>query len=351
MQFLITGTAGFIGFHLARRLLEDGHGVTGFDGITDYYDVRLKHARLARLSEYSGYGHVTGMLEDRGALDHAAALAHPEVVVHLAAQAGVRYSIEAPRSYVDSNLTGSWNMLELARDLEPRHLLMGSTSSVYGANRKVPSRETHKADEPLNLYAATKKSMEAMAFSYSQLFGIPTTTLRFFTVYGPWGRPDMALFKFVSAIREGRAIDVYGHGEMARDFTYIDDLVEAVTRLVPRTPIEASRLDLPGVEDTLSEVAPYRTVNIANGAPIKLMEFVSVVERSVGKKAELNFMPVQPGEMRQTFGDATLLRALTGYSPRTDIKEGVRAFVEWYSEFYTEPESYTATGARRAPCG
>ena len=334
MQFLITGTAGFIGFHLARRLLADGHGVTGFDGLTDYYDVRLKHARLARLSEHGGYRHVTGMLEDRAALDEAAALASPDMIVHLAAQAGVRYSIEAPRSYVDSNLIGSWNVLELARDLGPRHLLMGSTSSVYGANRKVPFKETHKADEPLNLYAATKKSMEAMAFSYAQLFGIPTTTLRFFTVYGPWGRPDMALFKFVSAIREGRPIDVYGHGEMARDFTYIEDLVEAVARLVPLIPPENGRLQQPHVADTLSEAAPYRTVNIANGAPIKLMDFVSVVERSLGTTAQLNLMPVQPGEMQQTFGDASLLQALTGYSPKVGIEEGVRAFVDWYGEFY-----------------
>lgn len=334
MQFLITGTAGFIGFHLARRLLADGHGVTGFDGLTDYYDVRLKHARLALLSEHDTYRHVTGMLEDRAALDEAVALAAPDVIVHLAAQAGVRYSIEAPRSYVDSNLTGSWNVLELARDLKPRHLLMGSTSSVYGANREVPFKETHKADEPLNLYAATKKSMEAMAFSYSQLFEIPTTTLRFFTVYGPWGRPDMALFKFVSAIREGRSIDVYGHGEMARDFTYIEDLVEAVVRLVPLAPNPDERIHRPGIEDTLSEAAPYRTVNIANGAPIKLMDFVSVVERSLGREAELNMMPVQPGEMRQTFGDASLLHALTGYRPKVAIDEGVRAFVEWYGEFY-----------------
>jgi UDP-glucuronate 4-epimerase len=334
MQLLITGTAGFIGFHLARRLLEDGHAVTGFDGLTDYYDVRLKHARLARLSEYRDYRHVTGMLEDRPLLDEAAALAQPEVIIHLAAQAGVRYSIEAPRSYIDSNLTGSWNVLELARDLKPRHLLMGSTSSVYGANREVPFLEAHKADEPLNLYAATKKGMEAMAFSYSQLFEIPTTTLRFFTVYGPWGRPDMALFKFVSAIREGRPIDVYGRGEMARDFTYIDDLVEAVTHLIPLDPSGANRLRQPGIEDTLSASAPHRTVNIANGAPIGLMDFVSVVERSLGRAAQINFLPVQPGEMQQTFGDARLLQALTDYCPRVGIEEGVRAFVDWYGEFY-----------------
>jgi UDP-glucuronate 4-epimerase len=330
MQFLITGTAGFIGFHLARRLLADGHLVTGFDGMTAYYDVALKEARLARLLRHNAYRHKTALLEDRAALDEAAGWARPDVIVHLAAQAGVRYSIEAPASYIDSNLKGSWNVLELARDLRPQHLMLGSTSSVYGANRDVPFLEEHKTDEPLNLYAATKKGMEAMGFSYAQLFAIPTTALRFFTVYGPWGRPDMALFKFVAALREGRPIEVYSHGEMARDFTYIDDLVEALVRLVPLAPSEAGRI----AGDTLSQAAPYRTVNIANGAPVKLMDFVSVVERSLGAKAEVEFLPPQAGEMQQTFGDATLLRALTGFSPQVGIEEGVAAFVDWYREFY-----------------
>jgi UDP-glucuronate 4-epimerase len=291
MRFLITGTAGFIGFHLAQRLLDDGHEVTGFDGLTDYYDVRLKQARLAILARRNAYHHVTGLLEDRAALDQAAARSNPEVIVHLAAQAGVRYSLEAPRTYIDSNLTGSWNVLELARELQPQHLLLGSTSSVYGANREIPFAEAHKADEPLNLYAATKKGMEAMGWSYAQLFGVPTTTLRFFTVYGPWGRPDMALFKFVSAILAGRPIDVYGHGAMARDFTYVDDLVEALVRLIPLAPAEDNRV--PG--DTLSQGVPHRTVNIAGGEPVRLMDFVSVVERSLGRQAELNLMDIQPG--------------------------------------------------------
>ncbi len=330
MRFLITGTAGFIGFHLARRLLDDGHEVTGFDGMTDYYDVRLKQARLAQLTARNGYHHVTGLLEDRAALDEAAARSDPEVVIHLAAQAGVRYSLEAPRSYIDSNLTGSWNVLELARDLKPRHLILGSTSSVYGANLQVPFAEAHKADEPLNLYAATKKGMEVMGWSYAQLFDIPTTTLRFFTVYGPWGRPDMALFKFVAAILEGRPIDVYGHGEMARDFTYVADLVEAVVRLIPIAPAEANRV----AGDTLSADVPARVVNVANGAPVKLMDFITVVEAALGRKALLNLMPVQPGEMPVTFGDSTLLSSLTGFTPATGIAEGVEAFVEWYREFY-----------------
>ena len=334
MQFLITGTAGFIGFHLAKRLLAEGHLVTGFDGMTAYYDVKLKEARLEQLLKHNAYRHKTALLEDRAALDEAAGWARPDVIVHLAAQAGVRYSIEAPASYIDSNLVGSWNVLELARDLQPQHLMLGSTSSVYGANREVPFLEAHKTDEPLNLYAATKKGMEAMGFSYAQLFDIPTTALRFFTVYGPWGRPDMALFKFVAAIREGRPIDVYSHGEMARDFTYIDDLVEAMVRLVPLAPSEDNRIPLSEVEDTLSAAAPYRTVNIANGAPVRLMDFVAVVEKSLGASALVNFLPPQPGEMQQTFGDAQLLRALTGFAPQVGIEQGVAAFVDWYSEFY-----------------
>lgn len=330
MRFLITGTAGFIGFHLARRLLEDGHEVTGFDGMTNYYDVHLKEARREMLSRHQGYRHVNGLLEDRTALDKAAGVANPEVIVHLAAQAGVRYSIEAPRTYIDSNLTGSWNVLELARDMKPRHLMLGSTSSVYGANCEVPFHESHKADEPLNLYAATKKGMEAMGWSYAQLFGIPTTTLRFFTVYGPWGRPDMALFKFVSAILQGQPIDVYGHGAMSRDFTYIDDLVEGLVRLEAIAPDESNRVE----GDTLSRGVPARTVNIANGAPTRLMDFISVVEDTLGRKAELNLMDIQPGEMPETFGDANLLRTLTGFVPQTRLERGVAKFVEWYREFY-----------------
>ncbi len=334
MRFLITGTAGFIGFHLARRLLDDGHEVTGIDGMTDYYDVRLKQARREILSRRNGYRHVNGMLEDRAALDEAAALASPEVIVHLAAQAGVRYSIEEPRTYIDSNLVGSWNVLELARELQPAHLMLGSTSSIYGGNREVPSSESDKADQPLNLYAATKKGMEAMGWSYAHLFGVPTTTLRFFTVYGPWGRPDMALFKFVSAILEGRPIDVYGHGEMGRDFTYIDDLVEALVRLIPVIPNEENRVAVDGVTDTLADGVPARTVNIANGSPTRLTDYIATIERCLGRKAEQNLMPIQPGEMKDTFGDASLLRALTGYVPQTRVEDGVAAFVEWYREFY-----------------
>lgn len=334
-RFLVTGAAGFIGYHLSRRLLADGHAVTGFDAMTDYYDPALKRARVARLAEFSGYTHVEGRLEDDGALAGAVGDAPPDIVVHLAAQAGVRYSIDAPRTYIDSNLTGSWAVLELARQIRPRHLLMASTSSVYGANESIPFREADRADEPMSLYAATKKSMEAMAHSYSHLFGIPATMFRFFTVYGPWGRPDMALFKFTDAILEGQPLDVYGEGRMARDFTYVDDLVEAVVRLVDAVPNEAGRVVAPGVVDTLSHVAPYRVVNIAGGNSVGLMDFVRTIERSTGLDATLNLLPMQAGDVRRTFADDGLLRALIDYAPHTSIDTGVAAFVEWYRQYRT----------------
>ncbi|MDF7774429.1 NAD-dependent epimerase [Sphingomonas sp. AOB5] len=331
MRFLITGTAGFIGFHLATRLLADGHQVTGFDGVTDYYDVRLKEARIAKLSESESFRFVKGMLEDASALDRAADLAEPDIIIHLAAQAGVRYSIEAPRTYIDSNLTGSFNVLELARRIQPRHLMLASTSSVYGANEDMPFGENQRTDTQMSLYAATKKSMEGMAHSYSHLFGVPTTAFRFFTVYGPYGRPDMALFKFVSATLKGEPIDVYGHGKMARDFTYVSDLVEAITRLADVVPNESNRVA--GV-DSLSPVAPYRVVNIAGGQPTPLMEFIETMEEALGMKARLNMMDMQAGDVPATNADPSLLKGLTGYVPGTTVREGVFAFVRWYREHY-----------------
>lgn len=331
MRFLITGTAGFIGYHLARRLLEDGHTVVGFDGVTDYYDVTLKQARLADLSKHSGFRFVKGLLEDLDALRRAAAIAQPEVIVHLAAQAGVRYSIDAPRTYIDSNLLGSWSVLELAREIQPQHLLLASTSSVYGANDDMPFNEHASTDTPLSLYAATKKSMEAMAHSYSHLFGVPTTTFRFFTVYGPWGRPDMALFKFVEAILRDEPIDVYGEGRMQRDFTYVADLVESIVRLAAVIPNEANRVA--GI-DTLSSVAPSRIVNIAGGRPTPLMDYISTIEEEIGRKARLHLMGMQAGDIPATFANPALLKALTGYTPATRVRDGVRAFVEWYRAYY-----------------
>lgn len=330
MRVFITGTAGFIGFHLAKRLLEDGHFVTGFDALTDYYDVELKKARHKLLARSNGFRAHIGRLEDMAALEKAAADAEPDIIIHLAAQAGVRYSIEHPRTYADSNLTGSFNVLELARALKPQHLLMASTSSVYGANEDMPFRESEKADCPLTFYAATKKAMEAMSHSYAHLFAVPVTCFRFFTVYGPWGRPDMALFKFVDAILNGRPIDIYGEGRMQRDFTYIDDLVEAVARLVPAAPETGKPVSAPGVTDTLSTVAPWRVVNIGGGEPVGLLPFIDTIEAALGKKAVRNMLPMQPGDVAATFADHGLLEALTGYRPVTKVEDGVKAFVEWY---------------------
>jgi len=330
MKYLVTGTAGFIGFHLARRLLEQGHAVVGFDAMTSYYDVRLKYARHAILERMSGFQAHIGRLEDTSALRAAADAAEPDVIVHLAAQAGVRYSITNPRDYAESNLLGSFNLLELAREIQPRHLLLASTSSAYGANQAMPFRESDKADHPLTFYAATKKAMEGMAHSYAHLFSIPTTCFRFFTVYGPWGRPDMALFKFVDAIEDGKPIDIYGMGQMRRDFTYVADLVEAVDRLTPCIPIVGHPVVGEGVSDTLSPAAPWRLVNIGGGEPVGLLDFVEAIERVLGKSAMRRMVPMQPGDMVETFADPRLLEALTGFRPRTRVEEGVRAFVEWY---------------------
>ena len=330
MRFLITGTAGFIGFHLARRLLDDGHFVVGFDGMTQYYDVRLKEARHGILARSNGFKAVIGQLEDVDALKQAADLAEPEVIIHLAAQAGVRYSLENPKAYVDANLVGSWNVLELAKERAVQHLLLASTSSVYGANDKVPFAEADKTDEPLTLYAATKKAMEAMAHSYAHLWKIPTTAFRFFTVYGPWGRPDMALFKFVSAIEKGEPIDVYGEGKMRRDFTYVEDLVEAIVRLVPVVPSEDNRVTADGITDTLSKQAPFRIVNIGGGQPVGLLDFITAIEQALGKPAVRNLLPMQKGDVPQTYAAPDLLKALTGYVPQTDVPTGVKNFVEWY---------------------
>ncbi|HSX55539.1 MAG TPA: NAD-dependent epimerase/dehydratase family protein [Sphingomonas sp.] len=332
-QFLITGSAGFIGFHLARRLLSDGHSVVGYDALTNYYDPALKRERNAILKAFAGYRFVEASLEDCDALTRAVEKGPPEVILHLAAQAGVRYSIEEPETYVSSNLIGSWAILELARRFRPKHLLMASTSSVYGANESIPFAETDRADFPMSLYAATKKGMEAMAHSYAHLFEIPSTMFRFFTVYGPWGRPDMALFKFTSAILAGRPIDVYGNGQMARDFTYVEDLVEAIVRLIDAAPVHGMRIVEKGVVDSLSPIAPYRTVNIAGGRPIELMDFIRTIETCVGRRARLNMLPMQPGDVPLTRADPSLLRALTDYVPNTGVAEGVAAFVDWYCTY------------------
>ena len=333
MKFLITGTAGFIGFHLARRLLDEGHEVEGVDGFTPYYDVSLKHARHQVLKEQDGFRETILMLEDGEALARSAANFAPDIVVHLAAQAGVRYSIQNPRAYIDSNLIGTFNLLEVARDLGLRHLLIASTSSVYGDNPEVPFRESDRAANPLSLYAATKGATELMSHAYSHLWRMPTTVFRFFTVYGPWGRPDMALFKFVDAILDDRPIEVFNEGELQRDFTYIDDLIEAVRRLIDSPPV----LGRPATNDTLSPTAPWRVVNIGRGEPVNLMEFIAATERVLGKKAKLKFLPMQAGDVHRTFADSGLLETLTGFRPSTSIEAGVAAFCDWRQKFYSEP--------------
>jgi UDP-glucuronate 4-epimerase len=337
MRYFITGTAGFIGFHLARRLLQDGHQVTGFDGMTHYYNIKLKHMRNAALAQFPAFRPVTAMLEDRKALEDAVAGAKPDVMIHLAAQAGVRYSLENPKAYLSSNIEGSWNILELAKEAGIGHLMLASTSSIYGANPSVPFRETDRTDEPLTFYAASKKSMELMAHSYSHLYKIPVTAFRFFTVYGPWGRPDMALFKFVKNILEDQPIEIYGEGKMSRDFTYIDDLVESIVQLSAVIPSEENRVADEKVE-TLSHQAPFRVVNIGGGQPISLMDFVETVEAALGQAAKRKMLPMQKGDVPRTFASPDLLLALTGYKPHTTLDIGVKAFVEWYLEARRELE-------------
>lgn len=331
MHVFVTGTAGFIGSHLAARLLADGHSVTGLDGMTPYYDVSLKRARHARLARSNGFLAHETMLEDCEAVARIAEAARPDVIVHLAAQAGVRYSLENPRAYIDANLTGSFNVLEAARTAGVRHFLLASTSSVYGANTRMPFRETDRTDHPLTLYAATKKATEDMAHAYAHLWKIPTTAFRFFTVYGPWGRPDMALFKFVKATLAGEPIDVYGHGQMQRDFTYVEDLVEAVTRLIHLPPVEGAPI---GDADSLSPAAPYRVVNIGGGQPVGLLAFIDSIESALGRPVQRRMLEMQKGDVPSTWASADLLRALTGYVPQTPVAEGVRAFVAWYLDYY-----------------
>ena len=332
MRILVTGSAGFIGFHMARRLLDEGHEVVGLDGFTPYYDRNLKLRRHEILLQRQGFSGHEAMLEDCAALAGIYGAGF-DAVYHFAAQAGVRYSLDNPRAYLDANLTGTFNLLELMRHAPPTHALLASTSSVYGANAKIPFRETDRADHPLTLYAASKKATEEMAHAYSHLFKIPITMLRFFTAYGPWGRPDMALFKFAAALFEGRPIDIYNHGNMSRDFTYIDDLVEAMLRLLNYAPPLAEMRFPPAAEDSLSLVAPWRVVNIGNATPVELMDFVAAIEAATGVRAKCNFMAMQQGDVPVTFADTSLLLALTGFAPKTQVKEGVKAFIAWYRDY------------------
>jgi len=336
MRIFITGTAGFIGFHLARKLIADGHLVVGYDGMTPYYDVRLKRKRHEILSATNGFRAHEGMLEDKQKLAAAFADCQPDIVIHLAAQAGVRYSLENPEAYTSANLVGTFNVMEVAREAAVKHFMFASTSSVYGGNEKMPFQEVDRTDAPMTLYAATKKAGETMTHSYAHLWRIPTTCFRFFTVYGPWGRPDMALFKFVKAIEENQPIDVYGEGKMGRDFTYVTDLVEGIARLMDAVPEEGRPVRFAGGEDSLSPVAPWRVVNIAGGQPVGLMDFIETIESCLGKKAEMNMLPMQKGDVRETHADPALIRALTGFVPKVTVEDGVAAFVDWYRKDYAK---------------
>ncbi|MGJ8596259.1 NAD-dependent epimerase/dehydratase family protein [Sulfitobacter sp.] len=330
---LVTGSSGFIGYFVAEALLSQGWRVIGVDSMSDYYDVNLKQSRLDLLETHAEFVNVHGEVQEQGLLTALFAEHEPEIVIHLAAQAGVRYSLENPMSYFQTNLGGTLQLLEAARAHPPKHMLMASSSSAYGANTQMPYNENMQADHQMSLYAATKKSSENIAHSYAHLFSLPITMFRFFTVYGPWGRPDMAPHKFTSRILEGRPIDVYNHGDMRRDFTYVTDLVQAILLLVDAVPdhlTQQGQFD----GDSLSPVAPYRVVNIGNSDTVPLLDFIKAIEDATDIKAEKNLMPMQPGDVPATWADASLLKSLTGYVPKTDVRDGVAQFVAWYRDYY-----------------
>jgi UDP-glucuronate 4-epimerase len=333
MRILVTGAAGFIGSTLAHRLLERGDEVLGYDNLNAYYDVKLKEARLARLAARDGFSFVRADLEDRAAMEQAFADFKPQRVVNLAAQAGVRYSLENPRAYIDANIIGFINILECCRHGGIEHLVYASSSSVYGANRKLPFAVEDSVDHPVSLYAATKKSNELMAHTYSHLFGLPTTGLRFFTVYGPWGRPDMALFLFTRKILAGEPIDVFNYGKHTRDFTYIDDIVEGVIRTLDRVPAADPDFD-PMAPSPASSSAPYRVYNIGNHRPVQLSRYIELIEQALGRTAEKRLLPLQPGDVPDTEADVDALMRDTGYHPETPVETGIGRFVAWYREFY-----------------
>ncbi len=334
MQILVTGAAGFIGFHLCQRLLARGDAVLGLDNLNSYYDVSLKQARLAQLQPLPGFRFVQADLADRAAMEQLFSAETFNIVIHLAAQAGVRYSLENPHAYVDSNLTGFMSVLEGCRHTGVKHLVFASSSSVYGANTAIPFSVHQNVDHPVSLYAATKKANELMAHSYASLFNLPVTGLRLFTVYGPWGRPDMAYFSFTRAILEGRPINIFNQGRMQRDFTYVDDIVEGILRIADR-PAKAHSAWSGTQPDPGTSFAPYRIYNIGNNKPVELLQFIEILEQQLGKAAQKNFLPMQPGDVLATFADIDDLAAETGFRPNTPIEDGIARFVTWYKEYYT----------------
>ena len=332
MNIFITGSSGFIGFHLVKKLLDKGHKIHGFDSMNNYYDIKLKKSRLKILKVYKNFSFTKGLLENQKILSKSILTFKPKIIIHLAAQAGVRYSIERPRVYLDSNVIGTYNVIELAKKVAVKHLLIASSSSVYGANKKLPFREIDKTETQLSIYAATKKSTECIAHSFSTIWKVPTTLLRLFTVYGPWGRPDMALFKFTKGILNKKKIDIYNNGKMYRDFTYIDDIVNAIYLLINKAP---SLRQLGKIRnDSLSTVAPFRILNIGNTDKIFLQSFINELEKQIGIKAIKNYMPMQKGDVKMTLSDTTLLKKITGYNSKTNYKIGIKKFLKWYLKYY-----------------
>ena len=331
---LITGSSGFIGFHLAKLLLSNNWKIIGLDSMTDYYDINLKNTRQMLLCQKPNFYNYNGLVQDTKLLDEIYSLHKPNIIIHLAAQAGVRYSTENPISYVESNLIGTFHILEMARKYRPKHLLMASTSSVYGSNKDMPLHETQKCDTQMSFYAATKKSNEVMAHSYSHLYGIPTTIFRFFTVYGPWGRPDMALFKFTKNILSDKPIEVYNKGNMVRDFTYISDLVNAIFLLISEVPKKVNKRKNIIKNDSISDVAPFRIVNIGNSNPINLLDYIKELENVLGKVAQKKYLGMQDGDIHKTHSNINLLKVLTGFEPKINMHEGLSKFVKWYRSYY-----------------
>ena len=332
MKIFITGSSGFIGFHLCKKLLDKGHNVCGYDSMNTYYDIRLKKARYEILKKYKNFSFSKGKVENQKILSKLIVKFKPRVIIHLAAQAGVRYSIENPKVYLDSNIVGTFNVIEAAKKIKVKHLLIASSSSVYGANKNLPFKEIDKTETQLSIYAATKKSTESIAHSYSHIWKVPTTVLRFFTVYGPWGRPDMALFKFTKGILNKKKIDIYNQGKMYRDFTYIDDIVDGVCLLINKAP-NLNRVKK-FTNDSLSSVAPFRILNIGNTQKIYLLDFIDALEKEIGLKALRNYKPMQKGDVLMTLSDTSLLKKLTGYKPKTNYKVGIKKFLDWYLKYY-----------------
>jgi UDP-glucuronate 4-epimerase len=332
MKILITGSSGFIGFHLAKYLLSEGNIILGIDSMNNYYDVKLKKARLKILQQYRNFNFFKVKLEDADNIKKIFIRFKPSIVIHLAAQAGVRYSIDKPRVYLKSNIDGTFNVIESSHKVRVNHLIIASSSSVYGANKKIPFKEIDKTETQLSIYASTKKANESMAHSYSNIWNIPITMLRFFTVYGPWGRPDMALFKFTKGILENKKIDIYNNGKMYRDFTYIDDIVNGINLLIQKPP--AIKQKNKYKDDSLSSVAPFRVLNIGNTKKVYLLDFIKEIEKKLGKKAIRNYMPLQKGDVKQTLSDTSLLKRITKYNPKTNYKTGIKNFLNWYQEYY-----------------